>query len=174
MQDLIRGLKDKKFNMFLPSNLWATFDRSVLNIIQESEWHTFKYFKNVNVVSDEINKVSNSSGGIYIFYVSPEIIPERHRTLMYIGRCHNSGNQNLRKRLREYLGYLPPNYDRPKIAIMMSEWQEDLFCSYIELKQLSDDEIDEIEKELINKLLPPFNEQIPDIKISGAKKAAGL
>ena len=47
-----------------------------------------------------------------------------------------------------------------------------MYCSYIEL---DDNElIMQIETELINKLILPFNDKIPDKKIGFAVKAAGL
>lgn len=172
MEDLIQNLRNKKFQIELPSHLWRTFDVNVLSILQTAQWKTFKYFSSYGTINSAINSVDNKKGGIYIFYVDPQIIPERQRILMYVGEAHITDNQNLRKRISEYKGYLPPDYRRPKIRTMLEQWWEDLYCSYIEL----DDNalIMQIESELINKLILPFNDKIPDKKIGFAAKAAGL
>ena len=67
---------------------------------------------------------------------------------------------------------MPPDCRRPKINTLFKEWWEYIYCSYIELED--NDLIDYVEKELINKLIPPFNESYPDTKISKALKAAFL
>jgi len=172
MMDLLSGLKAKKIQIELPSHLWHSIDETVLDIIKKAEWKTFKFFDGDHH-SSEIKKINNKTGGIYVFYISPEVIPQNHRIVMYIGRARYTDNQNLRKRITEYYDYVPPNYERPKIANMFQEWNDDVYCSYLEL-ECSNDTIDLIEKELINKLLPYCNDAIPDKKIQKAVKAAGL
>ena len=172
MEDLIQNLRNKKFQIELPSHLWRTFNPDILKILQTAKWNTFKYFSSYGIIGDAISSVNNKKGGIYIFYVDPQIVPERQRILMYVGEAQITANQNLRKRISEYKSYLPPDYSRPKISTMLQQWWEDLYCSYIEL---DDNElIMQIETELINKLILPFNDKIPDKKIGFAVKAAGL
>ena len=170
MEDLIQQMNNKKFQIVLPSHLWENIDANVLKIVQDSKWTTFKYLDINQELNSEVSKVNNHKGGIYIFYVSPEIIKERQRILMYVGRARITRTQNLRKRIKEYYGYLPPNYSRPKVNTMMREWSKFLYCSYIELDDNA--QIDLIEKELIRKLIPPFNDQIPDQEIAYAAKSA--
>lgn len=172
MIDLLSELKAKKIQIELPSHLWHNVTPKVLKIIQETKWKTFKFFEKEKH-SAEIKKIDNKVGGIYVFYVSPEVIPQNHRIILYVGRARYTHSQNLRKRINEYYSYVPPDYRRPKIANMFQEWGDDVYCSYLELK-CSNDIIDLIEKELINKLLPYCNDEIPDQKIRKAVKAAGL
>ncbi len=172
MQDLIRQFKDKQFPIVLPSNLWGTVDSTILKIIQSSKWVTFKYLDANHKLSLEISKISANKGGIYIFYISPEIIKGKQRILAYIGRARYTESQNLRKRIREYYGYLPPDYSRPKVNTMMKEWSDYLYCSYMELDD--NETIDSIERELISKLIPPFNDAIPNHEIAYAASAAFL
>lgn len=172
MEDMIRQFKDKQFPIVLPSDLWESVDLAILKIVQSSEWITFKYLDAKHSLSAEISKISNSKGGIYIFYISPEIIKEKQRILAYIGRARYTDYQNLRKRIKEYYKYLPPDYSRPKVNTLMREWSDYLYCSYIELD--NNDIIDSIESELINKLVPPFNDAIPNHEIAYAAKAAFL
>lgn len=172
MVDLLSGLKAKKIQIELPSNLWHSIDAGVLETIQKLEWKTFKFFKN-NERNPEAHNINNKIGGIYVFYISPEVIPHNHRIVMYIGRARYTDCQNLRKRITEYYGYVPPNYERPKLANLFQEWGDDVYCSYLELG-CPNETIDFIEKELITKLLPYCNDMIPDQKIQQAVKAAGL
>lgn len=172
MMDLISGFNTKKILLELPSHLWHKISKDVLDIVKKAEWKSFKFFDGVQR-SSEIKRINNKSGGIYLFYISPEVIPQNHRIVMYIGRARYTNNQNLRKRITEYYGYVAPNYDRPKITTMFQQWSEDVYCSYLEL-DCSNETIDLIEKELINKLLPYCNDAIPDKKIQKAVKAAGL
>ena len=172
MEDMIQQLNNKQFPLVLPSHLWDKIDATILNIVHSMTWVTFKYLDNNNILSPEVSKISNRTGGIYVFYVSPEIIKGSQRILMYVGRARITSSQNLRKRIREYRNYLPPDYSRPKVNTMMREWREYLYCSYIELDD--NDLIDKIEKELISKLVPPFNDQIPDQIIAYATKSAFL
>ena len=172
MQDLIRQFKDKQFPIVLPSDLWKSVDATVLKIVQSTEWVTFKYLDEHHELSTEISKISTSKGGIYIFYISPEIIKEKQRILAYIGRAQYTDYQNLRKRIREYYKYLPPDFSRPKVNTMMREWSDYLYCSYIELD--NNETIESIERELISKLIPPFNDDIPNHEIAYAATAAFL
>ena len=109
--DLLSGLKAKKIQIELPSHLWHSIDETVLDIIKKAEWKTFKFFEGDHHSSEIIN-INNKTGGIYVFYISPEVIPQNHRIVMYIGRARYTDNQNLRKRITEYYDYVLPNYER--------------------------------------------------------------
>lgn len=172
MQDLVQQFDSKKLNIELASHLWAKIDAKVLNIVQNSSWTTFKYFNDDKSINAEIENVSNTRGGIYLFYVSPEVIKEKQRFLMYVGKAQITEYQNLRKRIREYKGYMPPDCSRPKVNKLFREWWEYIYCSYIEFddNQL----IDYIEEELINTLIPPINDKYARTEISVALKQAFL
>lgn len=173
MHDLIQSTKNKKINIVLPSHLWHKIDTKVLNIIQTNEWKVFKFYEANKTSSKCLDAISKDRGGIYIFYINPCLFKYDSRLLMYVGRARKTSRQNLHKRISEYYSYAPPNYQRPKIANMLSEWGDDIFCAYLELN-CSNEQIDFIEKELINNLLPYCNDAIPDKNIGRAVKAAGL
>ena len=80
MIDLLSELKAKKIQIELPSHLWHKVTPKVLKIIQETKWKTFKFFEKEKH-SAEIKKINNKVGGIYVFYVSPEAIPQNHRII---------------------------------------------------------------------------------------------
>lgn len=172
-QDILQGLKDKNIRLALPTHLWDIINPSIKTIIQTGNWTTFKYYINSQKNNVSISKINNHTGGIYIFFVSPEVIPQNHRIIMYVGKAEYTNTQNLRKRIREYYGYAPPDHQRPKISNMLSEWGDYLYCSYLELN-CSNQDIADIETELINTFLFPCNDKIPNVNIAGAVKAAGL
>lgn len=58
---------------------------------------------------------------------------------------------------------------RPKIKRMIDSWGPYLYIRYLPLDDNSI--IEALEKELINKILPPFNDFIPDVDIRNAIKA---
>lgn len=52
---------------------------------------------------------------------------------------------------------------------MFKYWKDELYVSYIEIEE--NNQTEEFEKKLINSLLLPMNEQIPDKRIKAATKA---
>lgn len=168
--DLISEVNNNSISVRMVPSLWERLDKDVYNIIHNSIWNTFKFYNADKSCSKEIAKIRDTVGGIYLFYIDSGIITERHRILTYIGRAEFTENQNLRKRIREYYGYMPPDMRRVKIGRMLKNWWQYLYCSYIEL---SDNKvIHKVEDELIKVLLPPMNTQIPDVTISAACRAA--
>jgi len=113
----------------------------------------------------QLGTIPNDKGGIYLFLAKPNILPGSHLYLMYVGRAHISTTQNLRKRCSQY----PVEKKRPKIKRMIEQWGKYLYIRYLPLDNNAT--IDIVESELINKILPPFNDEIPDQKISAAVKA---
>lgn len=173
MEDLIRDLKMNKISLELSENLWEQFDSTLYEAIHVAEWKTFKYIDAASKLSEQISGVSCHTGGIYLFYVSPEIIPERQRILLYVGRAQITENENLRKRIADYYKYYASDqWDRPKIKQMFQSCSKYLYCSYLEIED--NDLIVRLEEEIINRLLPPCNASIPNQNISIAVKAAGL
>lgn len=168
--DLITEIRDNTISMQLVPSLWKKIDKGIFELIHSARWTTFKFYGPDQSRSLEVGKISNTKGGIYIFFIDPGIISGQQKILTYVGRAENTKSQNLRKRIREYYGYMPPDTRRVKIGRMLKNWWEFLYCSYIEL---TDNKIiDSIESELINVLLPPMNDTRPDIKIAAASKAA--
>jgi hypothetical protein len=174
MRDLVGHLKMDKLTIALPTNLWDTMDEEILNLCQTEEWHTFRFLLPNGELNSDIELVDNSKGGIYIFYISPEIIPQRQRILMYVGRAQITQYENLRQRIRSYytLFHGGDCWKRQRIQDMFNCWEKYLYCSYIELT--NNDLIIKTEAELINKLLPYCNSAIPDQTIGRAARAAGL
>lgn len=137
-------------------NKWNTMDDDIKRYVS-SGWKSIKYLNDEGTaINKDISKVPNNSGGIYIFLLKPEVIPQMHRYIMYIGRAHRGGNYSLRKRCSTYF-----TDDRPKVARMIKRWGKELYLFYLPIQD-SDDFIDKVERELIRVIIPPCNSQIPD------------
>ena len=163
--DLINNeIANSTIHLILNKTLWKTFDGKIKSILHSvSVWDEVKFLDETGNLNNEISKVTNNSGGIYLFVAKPNILPGSHFYLMYIGVT-----RNLRERFRDYHKELKYN-KRPKVHRMLKGWGEYLYIRYLPLTE--DFEIDKIEAELINKILPPFNDTIPDKKIRDAIKA---
>jgi excinuclease UvrABC nuclease subunit len=164
--DIVDIVAKSHVRFMLSTILWNSFDSDVLSVVSHTKsWHEVKLLARDGKRNSQLSTIPNNQGGIYLFLAKPNILPESHLFLMYIGRAHISNNQNLRKRCSQY----PAEKTRPKIKRMIEQWGQYLYIRYLPL----DDNtiIDTVEKELINKILPPFNDEIPDKKTSAAIKA---
>lgn len=141
-----------------PDGEWDKFPSHLKKLV-EQPWMGFKYFVDeTNRISPEISKVPNDCGGIYSFLIKPNVIPDIHLYLAYIGRAKKTKYQNLRKRISEYAR----EKERLKIVNMKRFWSPYLYVQYLPLPLESNECIDELEKELIKAILPPFNDEYPD------------
>lgn len=135
---------------------WDTMKETVKAAIS-SGWQSIKYLNEEGTgVNPEIKQIPNDCGGIYVFLLKPDKIPQLHRYIMYIGRARRASNFSLRQRCAQYI-----NDSRPKVADMMSCWGKELYLFYLPIKD-SDDFIDQVERELIRVIIPPCNSNIPD------------
>jgi len=156
----------RKYFDLNPNGAWENFDPNMQEIINSSQWHEAKFIdEERGALHIDMSGVPNDVGGIYVFVLKPEIIPRAHVYIMYIGRAKHTTNQNLRKRCKEYF-----NDIRPKILMMREHWGKHLYIRYLPLDD--NNIIDQMEKSLINAILPPCNDIIPDKTIMMAKKAA--
>lgn len=135
---------------------WDTMDEGIKSFVS-SGWKCIKYLnEDGTAVNDNICNLPNDCGGIYIFILKPDIIPQNHRYIMYIARAHRATNYSLRKRCATYI-----NDTRPKVARMISRWGRGLYLYYLPING-TDDFIDKVERELLRVIIPPMNSQIPD------------
>lgn len=113
--------------------------------------------------------ITNRSGGLYIFYIKGTVLPFFENYPAYIGRAKNTANQNLRKRCKEYYSEFYKKNTRLKIHRMIDKWGKYLHLRYIQLD--NNKLIESLEAELINGILPPFNDRVPIIEFSEPKPA---
>ncbi len=150
--------------------LWE--EKDVINgFFATKQIKNIKFFSDdASSINEDIKLVPNDKGGIYFFVLKNDVLPHLSSHIMYIGRAHFSGAQNLRKRCRVYFSkYYKDHYDRPHIHTMLKNWTNHLHLYYVELTNNA--EIDEIEKKLINAMVPPFNHDVPNTEIKKVKTA---
>ena len=168
--DMCDAIQTHRVSFILnPLDVWERFPNHLKQIIGRP-WKEFKYFVDIDgegQVNPAIADIPNNCGGIYLFLIKPEIIPDVHLYLAYIGRAHSSEHQNLRKRVREYAN----ETDRLKIVKMKHFWSPHLYVRYLPLPTESNECIDELEEELIQAVLPPFNDRYPKVYNQAIKAA---
>lgn len=112
-------------------------------------------------VSEEIKNLPADTGGIYMFFIKGIIISHFENYLAYIGRAQYTNSQNLKARCISYYYEFFKKDRRPKIARLIEKWGPFLYLRYYSSKD--NDHIQIVEKKLINAILPPFNDEIPDV-----------
>lgn len=153
-------IKLHTFEFKLYPKLWDDFSVED-DIINALEWSETKFLNDEgNDFSDEVKNLPNDSGGIYIFIIKSQVLRDISEYLAYIGRAQFTENHNLRIRCKRYLSQYLNEKERPKITTLINYYKDHLFLRYT---KVSDNElIVRLEAELINSLLPPFNDEIPN------------
>jgi hypothetical protein len=159
--DLFDNFGTFKRHFVINPELWKKFTLAHLVC---SGWKEVKFYDNNLAMDNSMNHLPSDKGGIYVFIAKPNIVPETHLYIMYVGRALNTVSQNLNKRCKEYY-----QDTRPKIKSMRRHWAEYLYIRYLPLDD--NQVIENLEKELINTILPPCNDKIPDKDIRAAAKA---
>ncbi len=169
--DLGAQLHMKKLTYVLSEEQRLNFNHPNINL-DFSNWNSIKYLNNqATGISDEIDSIPNDVGGLYLFYLPCSIIPSISAFPFYIGRAQYTPSQNLRKRVREYFNHYNTNKERPKIYRMLRTWGKVIRLAYYPLQ--SNEDIIQIEADIINALLFPMNDKIPNKTVSEAIKAFG-
>jgi len=167
--ELGEEIKCRTVEYKLHSALWDSVSLTHLNI-QFENWIKMKYLNETcNDFNPEVNTIPNNSGGLYLFFIKCNIIAGITEYPFYIGRAKSTENQNLRKRIKEYFEKYSKNNERPKITRMFRYWANDLYVAYFPLED--NESIIDLEVQLINSLLLPMNDVIPDQEIKQAIKA---
>lgn len=144
-----------KWEFELDVDKWNSLNPYIKEIVSK-EWSMVKYMNDDGTeLSCEVDEVPDDKGGIYSFIVKPEVIPDFHVYIMYIGRARRGTNFSLRKRCKEYI-----KDPREEIQRMRKFLGSQLYFRYLPLED--DKLIEEVERELIRVILPPCNKQYPD------------
>jgi excinuclease UvrABC nuclease subunit len=160
-------LRTLEFRIF--NSLWSRYTLPPIDISFKN-WLTIKYLNDeCNDFSPDVETIPDEKGGLYLFYAKCPIIPGITDYPFYIGRAQLTEGQNLRKRVKEYFHKFRKDNERPKITRMFKYWSEDLHLAYFVLEENAD--VIDFEKIIINSLLLPMNDQIPDQEIRQAIKA---
>lgn len=164
--DISCSVATTKIDVVLNPMLWDNFNGTLIPTVT-AEWKEVKFLNDSKQPHDDLATIPDNCGGIYAFIAKPGIIPNTHLYLMYIGRAQCTRSQNLKKRCNEYF-----SQDRPKVKRMIETWGKYLYIRYLVLTD--NDVIKKVEEELINSILPPFNDEIPNKTIRDAVKAFRL
>lgn len=162
-------IKIHEVSFYLYPEFWENFDFEKYNNINP-KWNDVKFLNdNGDDVSDDVKSLPNNHGGIYMFVIKCPIIPSISEYLAYIGRAQLSDSHSLQIRCRKYLYEWYGENGRPKITRMIGKWGKHLYLRYAEI----DDNTAtvELEAHLINAILPPFNDEIPEKKVRQAVAA---
>ena len=166
MIDMCDSIKISELPFVLnPNDAWESFDTLKFESIMNGSWFEEKFLNNTTgELNNNLKSIPNDKGGIYVFIAKPNVIPDIHMYILYIGRALSTPSQNLRKRLRNYI-----KDSRPRIEMMRSKWGKYLYIRYL---PLTDNEIIEaLEEELTRVIHPPCNIEYPGV-IRGARTAA--
>ena len=129
--------------------------------LKEDNWSGYiKYLDEGHSISQSVKNIPCDKGGIYVFFVQGTTIPFLERHIAYIGRAKMTDHQNLRKRVMEYLPESQKKNSRHKIYRLFKYWKDYLYIRYF---PCTDNHIiDQLEKQLIHAIFPPFNDKIVD------------
>ena len=178
-KDLGKDLQDNCINryIFCPK-LFESLDDATMNKIGFDKWKTFKCKESDDgFAENDFSNIPNDCGGIYSFFVNESYMEDKMKILLYFGKASlTDSGESLRNRVNSYKKYMEENMlegdKRVKIAKYFSLWRKYLYCSYLPLDTLSNDQITEIENDLIAAYLPPLNEQILIAIVREAKQYA--
>lgn len=167
--ELAEQLQLRWLPYYIYKPLWDKFSITGIDL-NFTNWHSTKYLNDdATKLNDGINKVPSDRGGLYLFYVKCNIITGITEYPLYIGRAQYTDGQNLRKRVKEYFQKFSRTDERPKITKMFKYWSNDLYLAYITLEE--NRSVKDLEKLIINSLLLPLNDEIPDKEVKQAISA---
>ncbi len=164
--DMCRAVKLSSIRFTLnPQDCWSTFNQKFNEFLSDEMWREIKFLNDsATGINEMINTVPTDKGGIYVFFLRPDIIPVVHKYILYVGRVQYTPHQNLRKRFKEYL-----TDTRGDIEYMRETWGKDLYIRYL---PLTDNElIKSLEKELMRVIIPPCNTDYPGTLNKAANSA---
>lgn len=150
-------LRNKALTLPFELNIdkWETMDKEVRSIVSRG-WKNIKFLNaEGNALNEAISAVPDNVGGIYVFVLRPELIPNLHLYIMYIGRARRCKGFSLRKRCKSYM-----RDTRPLIAMMRDLWGKALYFYYLPIED--DILIEKVERELNRVIKAPCNSQYPD------------
>ncbi len=136
-------LSEQSFCLDIAS--WEKYPNSVL-----LNWQYTKF--------DRSNKNSIPEvPGVYAFFIKPGIANfSENAYLIYIGKAGDRSANNLRKRFNQYL--IGKKGDkRPKFNRVLKKWDNYIFFCFATITDNHVD-LDKLEKELNDALIPPYNE----------------
>ncbi|MGG0703369.1 hypothetical protein [Bacillus paramobilis] len=141
----------------VPEGKAIGFDLSKLH------WNEVKFLEDDGSgLHSDMNTIPKDTGGIYMFQVKSEILPNQVKYPLYIGRArYSNSDYNLQYRCKSY-----KRDKRPSIKNMIRLWGPNLYISYTTIGDNTT--IDDIESWLIGTILPACNSVITNVSIKEA------
>jgi len=128
-------------------DLWNKLNKKLVSNLKKP--------KRVKFNEEIQNHLSKSAKGIYMFIVEPEFTFEPEiKYLLYIGKV--TQNDTFYKRFYEYVNAIGNKNQRRNIQLLTNLWPDKTYVYIYELNQ-SDDDIEEIETQIFNYIIPPLN-----------------
>ncbi len=144
--------------------LYPKLDMSFVN------WKSVKYLTDDGTkFHQDVTKIPKDVGGLYLFYIKCQTLRGITEYPFYIGRAQLTLGQNLRKRVKEYFQKFSKEDERPKIYRMFKLWGNQLHVAYFPIAK--NNKIVHLERDIINSLLLPMNDLIPNKRIKQAVAA---
>lgn len=145
---------------YLDPNRWEKVPKNMRDILQGQAWSDYiKYLDSDGNLAEELNQLPENEGGIYMFFIQGQTLPNVEMYPAYIGRALHTDDQSIQKRVKCYLRE-SKGKKRPKIIQLFESWKDYLYVKYFHT--LDNNLIEKGEKVLIRAILPPFNSEIPD------------
>ena len=154
----------------LAPELWRKFHLDGLDNVDFSKWERVKMMDENGDLSDETKKITAKYGGIYLYSIEPDVIPECGCYIMYIGKATKTQNWSLRTRVRSYKNQFGKDYSRPRIHNLFKRWGKYVYVHYLPVQD-SNEVIEELETRLIACIVPPCNPEIRDAAVKREVKA---
>ncbi len=168
--DVVQSLNDMMWRFCLSTELWELY---------VGEKHDISFDDGIKIpffdgdsakLSEEVKKIPNDKGGIYIYVLENPIVPDTGRYIMYVGRALFTKTENLRARVRSHF-YQYKRADENELLIRLYDnWAKYVYLIYIPMDE-DNDTIGRIEDELIVTLTPPCNKKYPSVKIKKKLRA---
>lgn len=152
LQEINDAYPEKAYNIesfVLNINTWSNVRQELGGLFHDCL--RLKFDENIR---DSLPKTK----GIYIFFVEPNFpfLPET-RYLMYVGKV--TGTNTFFHRFNEYVSSIGNLNQRQNTMLLTNLWPEKTWV-YVYPLDLSDKEIESVEDNLIDNIVPPLNNRV--------------
>lgn len=155
---------------YLIPELWGKFNTGDLCAVDFSKWKMVKMMNDDGALSEDIKKIPTAHGGIYIYTIHPNVIPQCGGYIMYVGMASKTPSENLRSRVRSYQSQFGDAYTRDRLHNLFLNWGKYVYVYYLPVAA-DKETILELETRLIGCLIPPCNADIRDAAVKKRVKA---
>ena len=154
----------------LSPELWRKFNVDDLVGVDFSKWKRVKLIES-GAFSDKLSSIPTKYGGIYIYCIEPDIVPNTGCYVMYVGMATKTQNENLRARVKSYSKQMGKNYDRPRLHRLFQKWEDYVYVHYLSI-DANGEVISALEDRLISAFgVPPCNAEVRVKSVKTAIKA---